>query len=70
MQIGLVQTERNLFTPNIPQFRDNFVAALNEITLFEGTDLAVMFTHIVLVVMAASWSFTYCFKGTHATTTD
>ena len=30
--------------PNIPEFRRNFVAALNEIALFEGADFAVMFT--------------------------
>ena len=48
--------------PNIPEFRDNFVAALNEMELFEGADLAVMFTHFVLVVMATnylSWLFTF-----------
>ena len=43
-QIGLVQGERNPFMSNIPEFRGNFVAALNEQTLFEGADLAVMFT--------------------------
>ena len=31
--------------PDIPEFRDNLVAALSEIELFEGADLAVMFTH-------------------------
>ena len=41
--------------PNIPEFRDNFVAALNEMELFEGADLAVMFTHFVLVVIATNY---------------
>ena len=47
--------------PNIPEFRDNFVAALSEIELFEGADLEVMFTYLVLVVMANNdlgWFFT------------
>ena len=48
----LDQTERNLLMKNMPEFRGNFVAALNERALFEGADLAVMFTHFVLVVMA------------------
>ena len=43
-QIGLVQGERNAFMSNIPEFRGNFVAALNEQTLFEGADMAVMFS--------------------------
>ena len=38
---GLV-SERNPLIPNIPEFRDDFVAALSEI---EGDDLAVIFTH-------------------------
>ena len=53
--IGL---ERN---PNIAEFKGNFVAALSEIELFEGADLAVMFTHFVFVVIATnylSWLFT------------
>ena len=47
--------------PNIPEFKDAFVAALSEIELFEGTDLAVMFTHFVLVALATNylgWLFT------------
>ena len=35
----------------MPEFGGNFVAALNEIALFEGADLAVMFIHSVLAVM-------------------
>ena len=55
--IGLVQTERYLLMPNIPEFRDNFIGTLNETELFEGADLAVMFTHFVLVVMVTNLSW-------------
>ena len=41
--------------PNMPEFRDNFIAAMNKIALFEGADKAVMFTHFVLVVMAINY---------------
>ena len=40
--------------PIIPEFRDNFVAVLSEIELFEGADLAVMF------------SYTFCCVGCYA----
>ena len=57
--IDLVQKDRNLLMPNMPEFRDNFVAALNKIVLFEVADKAVMFTHFVLVVMATNYLFSF-----------
>ena len=45
----------------MPKFRDNFVATLSEIEVFEGADLAVMFTHFMLVVMATNY-FVYLLK--------